>query len=448
MYKNIYILILSFSILCSCHEDYDNKQSTSIDAEPEIRIDTEITGKITESDGSIAERSYDIIVNGDAVTTSNYIFQEALQFVRKFGQVITIISEGEERAKVLTTLVENDINYLDIHLFPEWNKTDVEINNSVDISSSIVLEVNKLSDASGTIVVSEGVLTYGNLEEEKWQRQLGNHAYKDVNTLLSLDVKEAFFISIADQQGSNLQIDINEPSIVTYNNGENALALFYLNEELSRWEYVQNLDGNNSAEILKTGYFSLATYTDGVYVEGKLMKEEKPIAYQLYSWESDGFSQESFTTLRGNWLSILPQSSTLSYRVSNPCKEEIQNYSLVTESDNIDNVNYELTEEDISLYNLQTVVINCDGEIKEGAAIRIADSNGELVYAYNNNELDAWMSVCEDSFEISAYDIESQTEGVPLDWDATIEEPILFLMMISYLMLERVIQFHSTYHEK
>ena len=426
MLKNFYIILFSFSVLCSCHKDYDNSQTISTDAEPEIRVDTEVTGKITESDGETVEKPYDIVVNGDNISLGNYFFKEEVKFARKYGQLFTVFSEGEERAKVFTTLIENDINYLDIHLFPSWSEADLSSDNAVDVSTTR-LEIANVVNQTGTSAGNSRIMSYGSLAERKWFRQLGAHAYKDINTLLSLDVKDAFYFSVEDQNGNQLLLDKNDPSRIVHNLGENDLALFHLNEEASRWEYLTDFDPSNTADISLTGYFIIAAYQEGIYASGELVKDDQPISYQLHRWSSGNFMKESFTSLGGKWLGIIPQQADVVYEVTDLCDNEIAVFSLESENVNLENIRFDITTESEHLYKLKTVVIDCDGNIQEEASVKITDQNGELVFAFDNNEIDTWISVCEENFSISAYGIDKQVQGPSIEWNLDIEEPIRYL---------------------
>jgi len=424
-----YIPILLFSILFSaCHQDFeeitDIEQNTD---DPQIIITTELNGRLSDLDGNVLN-DYTLDFGSSTVDINTSYFLEELNSIQKYGQYLRIQHAGEFRGFANLLLVENDINILDLYTFPKPSNSDIVIGSAFDLSPQSSIELKQLAKNSGDDYNGEIRIETIELNDPKLDRQLGNIGYDSNNQLVSLQIVDRFYFELKDNNANALKIHADRPAIYSNTYGSAELTgLFRFNEDKKRWEWISDYS-EGKIRIKETGYYMLADYSSAVYLEGNLLMDGgSPLSYQEYTWNNANLNTRGQTTLSGKFLSAVPASSELEFSIGGHCGIPIESFTYSSLDTDQKEIELNIENDGEHFFNLSTEILSCDEEFSFLNAVQIKSATKDFVYAFEENLIDRWISVCSSSFEVAAYDFETDDYGPRFSWSTQILEPIDYL---------------------
>ena len=199
---------------------------------------------------------------------------------------------------------------------------------------------------------------------------------------------------------------------------EEVNGLFVFREEEEIWVLVADLNATDEVDLLGEGYYTFANYSPGVFVEGRVLKDGKPVAYQPMQWDLGSLSNRICATEQGRWIAVLPEKEEVGINLLNPCSESLQSESLQINSTDI--TDETLIIEDNEHYQLMDLmVLDCEGNIISAPNLNIGNGESETQYAFSQGNPDLWIAVCDD-FTIEAIDESTGESGPQINWSTSI----------------------------
>lgn len=425
-FKKFHILLVTV-FLAACHQDFETVIETTHSTEdPQIIITTQVTGRVTDVN-DVTLKDYTLDLGSNMLIQEQSYFLEEIDNTVKHGQYIDIVQNERSIGFANVLLLENDINMLDLRAFPEKQQSPISTNGENLINSESRIQVRNLEQEDGINHSGDFSIEFINLSDNRYDWQLGNFGYDKSNALVSLKSIDRFFFEINDSGGNALFISNDTPSVYNYTNTIESLSgLFYFNPEKTRWELVEKFT-NAPVQITETGFYMLAEYDSGIFVEGSLLLNGSPLSYQKHSWENPNTYTRGFTSHDGKFLSVLPSSSDILFNVIDPCDSAIRELDHQTIDINQEGIEFNIQNEDGKFFQLNTVVLGCDGEHRDESGIHLSYDTSNFIYAFNSSTIDQWLSVCTTTFDISTYNFDTDSFGPSHSWNTETEIPIQYI---------------------
>ena len=424
-------LILSFLfLLAGCYKDVDNSLPQEVILEiPEVIVTTTLSGHLSDLEGGVMD-DYSLLINGIEYEVAGSYFSIKIEGLNKRGQ--TVFAYKNDKIIALGTFlpIENDINRIELTVFPEWESqvinprqnTDIAVGMAVrlDISDTYFKNDNG-GDYEGELHVESGLFSDLNRPTV-----LGFDAYGVLNTL---EVKGGFYVGIKDKEEAPLKVDEKHRiKLVIDNIPSESNSLYRFDEEEKAWIEIAKVEkGRIEVPIQKYGYFVLVHAERGIFLEGRCSRENNPIAYQRYNWDDGKMHGEGISTTGGRWLTVAPAQSNVVMRTANPCGNQLELKTITTKKEHIEDVVLALDEANGIYQFLKVSVLDCEGNpsSKPSIYLKTSDDNSDI-YTFPNGEINVWMAVCP-TFRLTAYDIDSGMEGPLLEWSTSIDDDLSYL---------------------
>lgn len=413
MKKLLLLSIISLGIITTtgCYKDIDNSPEPTIIVErPDIKINTTLHGVVTDFNGNVSD-NYTIEIDGQSyVNDQNYYFLD-LENINKKNQHISIIRDGNEIAFANVSLIENDNNKVNFLTFPEWSTKTISVdNNIIELDEALDVQINSNEVAS---------ITFGAIKNQQALNQLGKWGRDEENKDYFLNTRSSFFIDSETLSMDNSPMSL-EYDLSTFINNEN-IALFHLNEVHYQWILVDKINSNTGTiELPSFGYYILANTNNSTFIEGEILYENLPMAFQKVDFTLiDNNSINLKTTANGRWSSFLPTDMIAELSISDPCQNIIYDQEIATSELDIQTI---LTSDDSeNIIPLHFNNIDCDGSYTNTPGSIINFGSEQEVMVFPKEQVDIATLTCGE-LNIKGYDILSNQSGVSVTWNEEIED--------------------------
>jgi len=421
-------LILFFCVfLAACHQDFESTSKPVVQIEdPQIVITTEVTGQVLDNNGNV-EQDYTLDIGTNEIDQSNPYFLETIESVNKRGQYLEVLKDGTLEAFALLLLLENDVNVLNLHLFPELQQAETSINSSFRVNPNSSITFRSVQDVSGNSHSGNFQVFFRDISDAKYNWQTGNFGLDRANATLAFKSLDRFYMSLEKDDGIPLEIESTQAAVLSYERETTkTIGLFHFDPIDTKWRLIDDVI-NSKVELPSSGYYTIAEYEDGVYAEGHLLLDGAPLSYQKYNWENTENDVNGFTSLSGKFLSAIPASTDYSYTLLDPCDSAIESIAFSSSDEDQENILFAVENTGDQYYNLNTTVLSCDEQFNQEPAVSMIMNNGNYIYAFNDADINSWLSVCNNTFDIAAYNLNDNTNGPLLSWSTETETPIEYL---------------------
>lgn len=415
-------------IAIGCYQDTDDSFTVVETQIPETIIETGVSGRVLDSDGG-AMTGVSLVIDNQTYQVEDPFFFFDLKFVKKLGQPIFIDQNGKEIGMVNPLLIENDINYLDIKTFPTTNTSVINSDNpllSVSDEINVTIDINNIISENGTKYTDPITVDFRHTSDQDIIEQVGYYGFNAKGGLLSLENVSMFSFELFDDSGIVLNSDGASHTFSILSS--TSKMLLWLDKKDGLWREVTTITDGETFNLDKTGYFLIADAYDAVYNEGTVGKESLTVAYLDYQWTDSATSEviSGKSTAKGKWATVTKPESTVNINFLSPCQQLIEEAELTVRSAN--HVDYEIDLEDQENYfSVQTKVINCEGEFNQLPALTVKDDDQKFTYVFSEELIETWLPVCQESFEITGYNVADPNEGPSLDWSIYQTDNITFL---------------------
>jgi len=429
-FKTITIFLLT-TILISCHADFEIEPKLTDNTEqPQIIVSTQITGQVADTQGNV-QNDYTLDLGTNRIEQNKRYFLERVEAVNKKGQYMEIFQDGEFKGFSHLLLLENDVNILDLHFFPELETIELSNGEDFALGSDSRIRIQEVLNSNGEKFSEAIWVSHRNLSESKYDFQLGNFGYDKSNKLVSIKAVDRFHIEMKAENGETLKIDSNKPAIYNYLVNSNSLGLFRFDQEEYAWVLEETLiDGR--CNLNDAGYYMVAEFEDGVFTEGEVLLDGTTLSYQSYAWKKEATRSVGYTSLAGKFISVVPASSELEFTALDPCKALIERLVYNSSSEHEENIVFNLENIAAQFFNLSTRVISCDTTLNQQPAIQLFSDNQSYVYAFRGEEINTWLSACNSTFDVAGYNIADDSAGPILSWNTTTDASIQYLSDCKY----------------
>lgn len=407
-------LFLWLSTTTGCYKDLDNTPEPVVVVErPDVKINTTLHGIVSNTDGDLADQ-YTVEVNGESFISNQDFYFMDLILANKKNQHISILKEGKELAFANVSLIENDVNKVNIKAFPEWKISSLtESENLISLNSSLDL-----------VITNPAILEveYGLIEDSETINQLGFWGTDQEENDYFLQTNTAFYFNSTSQTSgeNNLTINYNFENITTSVD----LAIFHLNENFHQWILVENISTTTGSLTLpQFGYYILANISNTTFTEGQLSYEELPISFQnleLTLPESKSISIKS--SANGRWSSFLPTESLGILSIKNPCGLNVYEEEIVIEPDSP--IHTKLNQQNIEhIIPIDFVNIDCNEGMVPQPGVVINYGSKEETMIFPNEQVDVVVLSCGE-LTLAGYDVIANEKGAVIPWSNDIEDDL------------------------
>jgi hypothetical protein len=188
------------------------------------------------------------------------------------------------------------------------------------------------------------------------------------------------------------------------------------------------IESINDAGISETGFYMIGYAADGVYNEGIVRKDAVPVSYVdlMTAHELDDTERYTQTTAQGKWAMVSYENENVRLNFTTPCGELLAEQNIeISNTNNLDIVNEldAVTE----LLPLEFELFNCGGDISEVPAIRIESASEIRILPYIGSDVHTWVTVCDEKFSISGFDVVDKIDGPQIAWGIDIPDAISYL---------------------
>lgn len=385
-------ILLCIMALTGCYTDVDNttrKQET--DPVPTF-VNTKLSGSVTDQEGTLLN-NYQLVSHLGSYQVQNTYFITQLDKADKAGHTVFVEKNGVVVSLAQIPVFENDINSLDIQATIPAATTDIATGETATLTTGL------------TASATSANITIRSLSTDSHSLST---AYDSEGHMLSIQSSEIWHIDIP--QGA--QLDLTQTGDID---------LLHYDRTSGRWKAKPSL-----ATLQESGYYAAARTTDGVIVQGKVLRDTDPVAYQWYKYAD----KAGRSTAKGNWIQVLPSDTEFAIEMLDPCQQNITTVSITTTAENT--TNDLILDASAEYQPINATIIGCDGTLADDAIIQIVETDGtETLYLYSDPNIDAAVLVCSSEFTIAAYDIDSQETGPGIPWFTDIEDEITYLSTCS-----------------
>ena len=427
--RQISLYILIILLLTSCYKDYDNSVTEQERELPETTMESGLTGRVLDTSGNPLT-SYSLVINGQSYTHQQEYFYNDVDNLRKYGQIIFIEKDGEKLGFANALLVENDINYAGMQIFPDKRETIISgATESITISNLISLDISRgqLLDSQNTTPTGDIDFRLLSVTDRELLTQVGNFGYDDKGGLLTLESSELFYIDFSDNNGDKLSIAEGNPITARITNDN--LSLLRLDPSKGYWDEIYNATSLVGPSISESGYYLLAESSPAVYSQGTCIKQDRPVSYidANYNNGQNNELHNMKTTSKGQWAIATSSDIEVNMSYMTPCGDALSESTVIISEESREDYVIQLPS-DVKLLDLSTEVIDCDGELSMLPALSVVEANNtQNIYVYNTDGIETWLPVCSDGVDITGYDIIANNSGALLDWNLDINDAIGYL---------------------
>lgn len=423
-------LLISFLALCSaamlssCYNDYDNSEDIASNTpDAPIIVSTIISGMVMDNGNSISDYSLSVQDDIAEVVDPQVLFYSEVNDVNKKGQAIYVYRNDQLIAMTHTQLIENDINYLEIELFDNYQSKSLEPTNEISINNNVSASIaaERFQDINGN-TLTNAMLSYRDLSTLGDMAQLGRSGFNAKEDLLALQHVAAWELRLFQ---SDEEIISSKGGItLNINNDEKNSRLFHFDESDEKWRSIQVLNvGQNEVVVNNTGFYSISSAQEAIYVDGTIRHEGQDVSFQKL--HSD-LTPSIISSYNGKWLDIVPQSSDINYEIKSPCGTVQHSQAITTSETDITAAIIEDNSD--SYYQFSPVIYNCEAEPITVNALSIGfDNDVQGIYPFLDNK-PALIGICMDDFLIAGYDIQSATKHLSLPWSRFINADNISLL--------------------
>ena len=419
MIRKLYILF-TFLAFSGCYDDFDG---SSKHVEKEIStttMETGITGKIiTYGIEDIA--SFELMMDGQTLVSGQNIFYSYLDVATKKGQIFELFRDNRLVGIANPLLIENDINYIEISSFSGTRSFSYSPSNALttNMSTGVDLELGASAfiGQDNAVVKSDLLIDYTVTNDVEIINQLGNLAYDGENEVMLYN-STLLFIN-ASTKNTKVRNQKESSHIVIKGSKYNGKSIFHLNQFGQITLVHDNITGDDKIAVSDLGVFIISDYQIGVYTEGTMVKESNRVSYMSFLSEEKKY----YSTAHGRWASLFPINSNVELNILTPCLDVLESKNLETQES--ESQYAILINDDLDLiYNIKTKVINCEGEIEDVQAINVSSEDNSFVYVFNDAEIDTWIPICKNEFDISGTDKTLQQNGPQFSWSIDISDEL------------------------
>ena len=129
----------------------------------------------------------------------------------------------------------------------------------------------------------------------------------------------------------------------------------------------------------------------------------------------------------GNWISLVPKSENLNVQILNSCDEFISEYGLATSEMDTEFDSYQLSGLENNFIELNTGIIDCDGEQDDQAIITIQNPSNSSTYIFQEENPNVWVSTCEEDVSLYASNNNTGESGPVIEWNTNINDDLTLL---------------------
>lgn len=417
------LIVFIFLGLSSCYQDELIDNSQEIIPDPEVEAEeTGLVGRALENDGSFMT-NFELEVNGLRYNTESSFYYHKLNYAKKRGQFIFLKKNDEVLGVANAYLIENDINYLELKAFP--NKKSEDLSNSISLNPELNLNTTnaEIKNSAGQVVTQDVLVNHTVSSDLQILNNLGVSARQNTNDILAISPRLAFYFDLSNSHGDVLSIS----ELAGFNLNTNFSSdegLFYLDTDLDEWILVKE-----SANLV-SGFYLIARYEHGVYVEGEIIKEQDPISFMSFETNVGQFNYNGLSSSLGRWGSVIPQSSDVNFDLSSPCGDPLDSQELKGSEAVKDDYSISVDEDVENLLKVDTQVFDCEGNIQTLPGISLqsgVQGDADFIYLFNDADVDTWIPVCSQEFELGGYSILDNTYGPLIDWSLNQGDEIDYL---------------------
>lgn len=409
-----FILLLSI-VTIGCYKDADNTPPTQIIIETsEVFVNTSISGSVLDINGTVL-KDYALRVNGEINSIPSDYFLLELEDLKKKGQTIHVFKDDAQIGIRTQLLVENDINHMEILQHdPYLQKTISESDTKIEFTKSLSAELSNTRWEGG--YTGQVTVDYIHIDASNGMTPVG---YTSLSDLAAVDSKGGFYLSVKTDTEDAIIAQSDNPIVLkTSSLDESVNSLFVFDRENEIWVLVKEITSGDEVEILGEGYYTFANYTPGVFVEGKVLKEDKPVAYQPMDWDLTNLSNTFIATEKGRWIALLPEDESVEVNLLNPCDESLQTETLDIEVEDIQDQNL-IIQNNSNYQSLNVSIVDCNGDEVGSPNLNVSQNEESVHYVFSSEYQDRWIAVC-DEFEIAAINEATGEMGPELSWSTDI----------------------------
>ncbi|MEM9547070.1 MAG: hypothetical protein AAGA77_13900 [Bacteroidota bacterium] len=415
-------------LLIGCYKDVDDTPPPEVIVETtEVLINTSISGSVFDSDGNLVS-GYTLMINNELNTIPSNHFLLQFEDVKKKGQTIHVLKNGQKIGIRTELLVENDINHLEIVRHPEFNQTSLLVDNPIiDFTKSLKADFSSTQweyDYKGEVTID-----YVFIESNTSLTPVG---YSSLSEVLVVDSRGGFYLNVKNESGQEVLAQKENPILIqTGGLEEDINSLFVFDSENEIWVLVTEFTPGDEVAVLGEGYYTFANYDSGVFVEGKITKANSAVSYQSMRWTLGSFSNEMCATEEGIWIGLMPKEESVNLNFLTPCNISLQSEIIQTSTSDIKNQYFEI--EDNSNYQLMNLkVVNCEEELVAEPSFAINSGEKDKFYVFSEGYAEKWIAVC-DQFTISAVNQNTDESGPEISWSTNVADDLEVLTDCSEL---------------
>lgn len=423
---SFFITTLLIISLTACYQDELVDNTVIVTQEPDIEIEeTGVTGRAMDHDDNLLTE-FEIIVNKEAYYSENNFYYQSLSNANKRGQFLFLSKNDQIIGLTNAYLIENDINNVNVKAFPERTKT--ALTSEIGITPEIILRTSgaEFTNNAGTTLGENILVNHSASSDFTLLNNLGTSARGLQNEMLVVKPQVAFYINVETTTGESLQFKENTGFTLTATQSADK-GLFFLDDELDEWVLQSDL------QSIRNGFYMMAEHEQGVYVEGEIIKEHDPVSFMSFNWSNNNYSYEGLSTSLGRWGSVVSQSSDISYDLESPCGDHLQNESLTSDIVPKENFSVVIDEDVENLVKVETKIFDCEGNIQTIPGLTLLNEDGtspneqDLIYLFNDADIDTWIPVCSNDFQLGGYNILDNENGPLINWSLNQNDEIEYL---------------------
>ncbi len=418
--KNYLLPLVGLALIfIGCYKDSDETPPPQVIIETsEVIINTSISGSVVDMDGNFVS-NYALKVNDQINAIPADYFLLELDDLKKKGQTIHVLKDDQQIGIRTQLLVENDINHMEIEQHSPYEQKIISGNNSkIDFTKSLSADFSATQWSDG--YAGEVTVNHVLIESTNSLTPVG---YSSLSDLLAVDSRGGFYLSAQTENGEEIKAEKDFPIIINTSDLDDDInSLFAFDKKDEIWVLVSEFSSGDEIEILGEGYYTFANYSPGVFVEGIVTKEEKPVAYQPMDWDLASQSNQLCATEKGRWIALLPEQESVKVNLLNPCDESLQTETLEIEFVDIKDQNLIIGDHD-NYQQLNITVVDCHEEIVPSPSLIVDNGNNPIHYVLSEDYPDRWIAVC-DEFSIAARNDATGETGPELSWSTGISDEL------------------------
>lgn len=403
----------------ACYSDFDNSSEEVITEEPETKMETKVVGFVV-GDGNA--EGYSLEIDNKSYSLTSDYFEVDAKFILKYNQHIEIKKNGELQGFINAPLLENDVNRMDIKVFPDWESTEMFAGQQTTLDISDAISVHFTGDE----FLQDVTLNYGNIADRELLIQTGKYARDLRGNDLVIDPLLGFYIETKDALAMIEGKSYHLAADLSLYSGEN-LGLFWYNTDKNVWELVKEITESTIAlDTEKLGYFKIGDFGSAVFVEGDITISNKRVAYQEILLDGSLLTDyRRKTTAKGKWIGISPAQDHFTGNLVSDCFLNSQSFEISTNEENIE-VNYDLEEEEIeAFFPVKLRMVDCDGNFISNPSVRVVSETFKDILSFDEEQVDVLIPMCDHTFNISSFDTQvGSSQGIDVTWDDNIEDDL------------------------